>query len=73
MVAPGHVPAGSALKIHREDESYRKMVDRVVPLNRLVRPEAIADDFLWFCSSPAEDVNGQVIKVDLGMNIPKVG
>jgi NAD(P)-dependent dehydrogenase (short-subunit alcohol dehydrogenase family) len=67
------VAAGSPLKIYREDESYRKMVDRVVPLNRLVRPEAIADAFLWLCSSMAEDVNGQVIKVDLGMSIPKVG
>jgi NAD(P)-dependent dehydrogenase (short-subunit alcohol dehydrogenase family) len=73
VVAPGHVAAGSSLKIYREDESYRKMVDRVIPLKRQVRPEAIADAFLWLCSSMAGDVNGQVIKVDLGTSIPKVG
>ncbi|MCL5005974.1 MAG: SDR family oxidoreductase [Acidobacteria bacterium] len=73
VVAPGHVAAGSSLRIYREDESYREMVDRVIPLKRQVRPQAVADAFLWLCSSLAEDVNGQVIKVDLGTSIPKVG
>ena len=72
-VAPGHVAAGSAMKIYNQDAVYRTMVNRVIPLERLVRPEAIADAFLWLCSSLADDLNGQVIKVDLGASIPKVG
>lgn len=73
VVAPGHVATGSQLKIYHQDEPYRAMVHRVIPLQRMVRPEAIADAFLWLCSPLAEDVNGQVIKVDLGASIPKVG
>jgi NAD(P)-dependent dehydrogenase (short-subunit alcohol dehydrogenase family) len=73
VVAPGHVATGSQLKIYNEDEPYRAMVNRVIPLKRMVRPEAIADAFLWLCSALADDVNGQVIKVDLGASIPKVG
>lgn len=73
VIAPGHVAAGSSLKVYNEDESYRQMTNTVIPLKRLVRPEAIADAFLWLCSTLADDVNGQVIKVDLGASIPKVG
>lgn len=73
VVAPGHVAAGSALKVYKEDVGYRTMVDRVIPMKRLIRPEAIADAFVWLVSHMADDVNGQVIKVDLGTSIPKVG
>ena len=73
VVAPGHVAAGSSLKVYQTDPNYRAMTDRVIPLKRLVRPEAIADAFLWLCSSLASDVNGQVIHVDLGTTLPKLG
>jgi NAD(P)-dependent dehydrogenase (short-subunit alcohol dehydrogenase family) len=73
VVAPGHVATGSQLKIYNEDEPYRTMVNRVIPLKRMVRPEAIANAFLWLCSPLGDDINGQVIKVDLGASIPKVG
>ncbi len=73
VVAPGHVATGSQLKVYNEDATYHSMVNRVNPLKRMVRPEAIADTFLWLCSPLADDVNGQVIHVDLGASIPKVG
>lgn len=73
VIAPGHVAAGSSLNVYETDPEYRRMVDKVIPLGRLVRPEAIADVLLWLCSPLADDVNGQVIGVDLGAAIPKVG
>jgi NAD(P)-dependent dehydrogenase (short-subunit alcohol dehydrogenase family) len=72
-IAPGHVATGSSLKVYEQDEQYRRLVDRAIPLQRLVRPESIADAYLWLSSSLAQDVNGQVIKVDCGASIPKVG
>ena len=39
-VAPGHVATGSSLKVYEEDDAYRSLVDRAIPLQRLVRPEA---------------------------------
>lgn len=72
-VAPGHVAAGSSLKVYESDQTYRDMVDRIIPLKRLIKPESIADAFLWLCSDLALDVNGQVIKVDCGTSLPKVG
>jgi len=72
-IAPGHVATGSSLKVYDEDQGYRSLVDRAIPLKRLIRPESIADAFLWLISSLAQDVNGQIIKVDCGASIPKVG
>jgi NAD(P)-dependent dehydrogenase (short-subunit alcohol dehydrogenase family) len=72
-VAPGHVATGSSLKVYDEDAEYRRLVDSAIPLKRLIRPESIADAFLWLSSSLAQDVNGQIIKVDCGASIPKVG
>lgn len=72
-VAPGHVAAGSSLNVYQNDETYRVMVNRAIPLGRMVRPESIADALLWLCSPLGQDVNGQVIRVDCGASIPKVG
>lgn len=73
VVAPGHVSTGASIKIYETEPAYRAMVDRVIPMGRMVRPEAVADAFLWLCSPLAGDVNGQVIKVDLGESIPSIG
>jgi NAD(P)-dependent dehydrogenase (short-subunit alcohol dehydrogenase family) len=72
-VAPGHVAAGSSLRVYEEDATYRALVDKAIPLQRLVRPQAIADAFVWLCSSMGDDLNGQIIHVDCGASIPKVG
>jgi NAD(P)-dependent dehydrogenase (short-subunit alcohol dehydrogenase family) len=72
-IAPGNVAAGSSLKVYETDKVYREMVNRTIPLSRLVRPESIADALLWLCSTFADDVNGQVLKIDCGASIPKVG
>lgn len=72
-VSPGNVAAGSSLKVYEEDREYREFVDRVAPLGRRNSPEAIADAFLFLCSPLANEITGQVIGVDLGVSIPKIG
>lgn len=72
-VAPGHVATGASMAIYETDEMYRAMVQRVIPMQRLVPAEAVADAFLWLCSPLASAVNGQVVKVDFGESLPKVG
>lgn len=72
-IAPGHVAAGSSLKVYETDPIYHDMTNHVIPLGRLVRPESIADAFVFLCSEMAKDMDGQVIKVDCGASIPKVG
>lgn len=72
-VAPGHVATGASMAIYDADEAYRAMVQRVIPMQQLIPAEAIADAFLWLCSPLASAINGQVIKVDFGESLPKVG
>ena len=72
-IAPGHVAAGSSFKVYETDSFYRDMTNHVIPLGHLVRPESIADAFVFLCSEMAKDMDGQVIKVDCGASIPKVG
>jgi NAD(P)-dependent dehydrogenase (short-subunit alcohol dehydrogenase family) len=71
-ISPGHVAAGSSLKVYEADKQYRDAVDRVIPLGRMVRVEAVADAFAWLASPMGSDVNGQVIRIDLGASIPKL-
>lgn len=73
VVAPGVIAVGRARKVYESDIEYRAIVDRATPLKGLVSPDAIADAFLWLCSPLASEVNGQVIKVDRGLSLPKVG
>lgn len=72
-ISPGNVAAGSSLKVYEEDREYREFVDRVAPLGRRNSPEAIADAFLFLCSPLANEITGQVIGVDPGVSIPKIG
>jgi NAD(P)-dependent dehydrogenase (short-subunit alcohol dehydrogenase family) len=72
-VAPGHVATGASMAIYDTDEAYRAMVQRVIPMRQLIPADAIADAFLWLCSPLASAINGQVIKVDFGESLPKVG
>ncbi|MCP3930352.1 MAG: SDR family oxidoreductase [Bacteroidetes bacterium] len=73
LVSPGNVAAGSSLKVFQEDENYRDMVLRVTPLKRQNDPEAIANAFLFMCSPLANELNGHILDVDLGVSIPKIG
>lgn len=72
-VAPGHVATGASMAIYDADAEYRSMVQRVIPLQTLVPAVAVADAFVWLCSPLATAINGQVVKVDFGESLPKVG
>lgn len=72
-IAPGNVAAGSSLKVFDEDKEYRDFVLRVAPMGRRNSPEAIADAFAFLCSDMAAEITGQVLRVDLGVSIPKIG
>ncbi len=72
-ISPGNVAAGSSLKVFEENQEYREFVQRVSPVGRRNSPEAVADTFVFLCSSLAREITGQVIGVDLGVSIPKIG
>lgn len=72
-IAPGHVSAGSSQKVYETDIDYKNQTDRIIPLKRLVDPLSVANMFAYLCSDLAADINGQVIKIDCGASIPKVG
>jgi NAD(P)-dependent dehydrogenase (short-subunit alcohol dehydrogenase family) len=72
-ISPGNVAAGSSLKVYDEDREYREFVDRVSPLGKRNSPEGVADVFVMLCSPLSREINGQVISVDMGVSIPKIG
>jgi NAD(P)-dependent dehydrogenase (short-subunit alcohol dehydrogenase family) len=72
-LAPGNVAAGSSLRVYDQDPTYRGFVDRVTPFGGRNTPEAIADALLFLCSPLAREMNGQVLRVDRGICIPKIG
>ena len=49
-----------------QGEELDKMLKAFVPMQRLGRPEEIADAVLWLCSDAASYVTGQSISVDGG-------
>ena len=72
-VAPGNVAAGASSKVFEEDREYREFVLRVSPMGRRNSPEAVADVFVFLCSSMAREMTGQIVGVDMGVSIPKIG
>jgi NAD(P)-dependent dehydrogenase (short-subunit alcohol dehydrogenase family) len=72
-VSPGNVAAGSSLVVYESDPVYRAWVDRVSPLGKRNSPQAIANAFLYLCSSLADEVDGHILQVDAGVGLPKLG
>lgn len=72
-VAPGNVAVGASMKIYESDPVYKAWVDRVSPLGKRNSPQAIADAFLYLCSALADEMDGQVVQVDRGVGLPKLG
>jgi NAD(P)-dependent dehydrogenase (short-subunit alcohol dehydrogenase family) len=72
-VAPGNVAVGSSKKIYDTDPVYRAWVDRVSPLGARNSPEGIAHAFLYLCSPLADELDGHVLQVDMGVGLPKLG
>ncbi|MCW1923152.1 SDR family oxidoreductase [Luteolibacter arcticus] len=72
-VSPGNVAAGSSKLVYDNNPEYRAWVDRVSPLGKRNSPGAIANAFLYLCSSLAEEVDGFTLRVDAGVGLPKLG
>ncbi|MDR0534494.1 MAG: SDR family oxidoreductase [Verrucomicrobiales bacterium] len=73
LIAPGNVAAGSSLLVYEQDTEYRNFVRRVTPNGQRNTPEAIANAFVFLCSPLANEFNGQILHVDNGLSIPKIG
>ncbi len=51
-------------------EKFREAFIRATPLNRLAKPQEIADAVLFFASSQSDFITGQVLSVSGGLVIP---
>jgi NAD(P)-dependent dehydrogenase (short-subunit alcohol dehydrogenase family) len=67
-VCPGMIRTAMFDKMIAEGqgEELDKMLNSLVPMKRMGRPEEIADAVLWLCSDAASYVTGQSISVDGG-------
>ena len=72
LVSPGNVAVGSSLLVYESDPAYRAFVDRATPGGIRNTPQAVANAFLFLCSSLADEINGQTLSVDHGISIPKI-
>jgi NAD(P)-dependent dehydrogenase (short-subunit alcohol dehydrogenase family) len=72
-LAPGNVAAGASKLQYESDDDYRRTVDRVSPLGKRNSPLAIGDAFVFMCSPLADEMHGQVLQVDAGVGLPKLG
>jgi len=73
VVSPGNVAAGASLVVYESDPEYRAAVDRMSPLGKRNSPQAIANAFLYLCSSLADEIDGHILNVDAGVGLPKIG
>jgi NAD(P)-dependent dehydrogenase (short-subunit alcohol dehydrogenase family) len=67
-VCPGMIqtPMSDRMIAEGQGEELDRMLQTLVPMRRLGRPDEIADAVLWLCSSAASYVTGQSISVDGG-------
>lgn len=67
-ICPGMIqtPMSDKMIAEGQGEELDRMMKTFVPMQRLGRPEEIADAVLWLCSSAASYVTGQSISVDGG-------
>jgi NAD(P)-dependent dehydrogenase (short-subunit alcohol dehydrogenase family) len=67
-ICPG--PTGRTLLMDYLTAAQPEMKEKfkeVVPMGRVAEPEEMAEAVLWFCSSSASFVTGQILSVDGGM------
>ncbi len=67
-VCPGMIqtPMSDKMIADGQGEELNAMLQALVPMKRMGRPEEIADAVLWLCSDAASYVTGQSISVDGG-------
>jgi NAD(P)-dependent dehydrogenase (short-subunit alcohol dehydrogenase family) len=67
-VCPGMIrtPMFDKMIAEGQGDELQQMLNTLVPMKRMGRPEEIADAVLWLCSDAASYVTGQSISVDGG-------
>jgi NAD(P)-dependent dehydrogenase (short-subunit alcohol dehydrogenase family) len=68
VICPG--PTGRTLLMENLTASQPEMKEKfreVVPMQRVAKPEEMAEAVIWFCSDAASFVTGQILSVDGGM------
>lgn len=67
-VCPGWVDTAMTVRESHESgiplEEFRRMAGRMVPMNRMSRPEEISEGILWLCSDAASYVTGSAMMMD---------
>ena len=66
VVAPGLTGTPAVLNAFPTEEARMAIASEFQPMNRLMKPEELADAFLWVCSDQASGITGLTIPVDGG-------
>jgi NAD(P)-dependent dehydrogenase (short-subunit alcohol dehydrogenase family) len=69
LVAPGIVYAGLSRRIYDRDKTFRKRVDRTIPLGRLASADAVAGAFFYLAGPDAAYMTGTSIVIDGGASL----
>ncbi len=65
-VCPGMIETAITDRVKQERPDQFARVERTMPVNRLGRPEEVADAVVWLCSDGASLVTGHMLAVDGG-------
>lgn len=66
VVAPGLTGTPAVLGAFPSDEARNAIASEFHPMGRLMRPQELADAFLWVCSDQASGITGLTVPVDGG-------
>lgn len=66
-ISPGLIKTPMTISNPEEEEAYLKFVKKLTPMERIGKPEEVAEVVLWLCSSKASFVTGEIIKIDGGL------
>jgi NAD(P)-dependent dehydrogenase (short-subunit alcohol dehydrogenase family) len=67
-IAPGAVQTG-LLNRMAGSEAAAQGVAQAIPMNRIAKPEEVADAVVWLCSTEAAYVTGHTLTIDGGFTI----
>lgn len=69
IVAPGFVYAGLTKGIYDRSESFRRQVNRGIPLRRLCSADEVSGAFLFLASEDGDYITGSTLLIDGGASL----
>jgi NAD(P)-dependent dehydrogenase (short-subunit alcohol dehydrogenase family) len=66
-IAPGAIRTPMLHTIMNENPGQEQAAVAAIPMQRMGRPEEVANAILWLCSDEAAYITGQVLGVDGGL------